>query len=111
MRRDADGPCGSRSQTNRGASEDAAGAKETQFLRACRIGSYYIRIVKLKIVTLIAITEDGEWCEGSEKRPGMADHTATCFLQEKQFPNTLGSYRGVPASAFLDRGRSVIGRR
>jgi len=28
----------------------------------------------LKIVTLIAITEDGEWRESAEKRPGMADH-------------------------------------
>ena len=68
MRRDADGPVWiAPRQTKDGASEDAAGAKEAQFLRACRIRSYYIRIVKLKIVTLIAITEDGELCEGSAK--------------------------------------------
>jgi hypothetical protein len=68
MRRDVDGPVWiAPRQTNGGASEDAAGAKEAQFLRACRIRSYYIRIVKLKIVTLIAITGDGEWREDRRK--------------------------------------------
>ena len=67
MWRDADDPVWiAPRQTKGGASEDAAGAKQAQFLRACRIRSYYIRIVKLKIVTLIAIT-DGEWREDRRK--------------------------------------------
>ena len=93
MRRDADGPVWiAPRQRNGGASEDAAGRKQAQFLRACGIRSYYIRIVKLKIVTLIAITEDGELCEGSAKTAWLADQTATCFLQEKQF----SQYTGLP---------------
>jgi hypothetical protein len=112
MRRDVDGPVWiAPRQTNGGASEDAAGAKEAQFLRACRIRSYYIRIVKLKIVTLIALTEDGEGCEGSEKRPDNGRHTPPTYCRKSNFPIHWASYRGVPASAFLVRGRSVIGRR
>ena len=97
MRRDADGPVWiAPRQTNGGASEGAAGGKEAQFLRACGIRSYYIRIVKLKIVTLIAITEDGEWCEGSEKRPGMADHTAPASCRKSNFPIHWAPTAGCP---------------
>src|SRR5204862_7678151 len=92
MRRDVDGPVWiAPRQTNGGASEDAAGAKEAQFLRACRIRSYYIRIVKLKIVTLIALTEDGE---GAAKNGLIMADTRHLLIAGK----AISQYTGLPTA-------------
>jgi len=101
-----DGGGGPRDEDNKKAAPMRAppSRRECWFLRACWIRSYSIRIVKLKIVTVIAFSA-GQWPPAALRAGRLPD--AIAAIERSNFIGPELSIDGS-GSAFRRRGRSVI---